>query len=151
MRPFEFEESSASRPLLHQCPRVLIVEDSVLISLDLENILNEVGCKIVGTCADAGQSLRLISETQIDVALVDYVLVDGVCDAVIVALRAKRIPFAICSGRLKSEMTTAFPDVPFVSKPYVPEEVCDVISQLVGTPMVASRRSPDVQWTANAK
>ena len=144
MCPFEFgEASSGSRD---QCPRVLIVEDSVLISLDLENILNEVGCKIVGTCADAGQSLRLISEEQIDVALVDYVLVDGVCDAVIEALRSKRVPFAICSGRLKSEMTTAFPDAPFVGKPYVPEEVCDVVSQLVGTPMVASRRSPNVQW-----
>lgn len=55
---------------------ILIVEDEMLVALEMENILEEQGYKVVGIAADLAGALALADGT-IDLALVDLNLRDG--------------------------------------------------------------------------
>lgn len=57
--------------------RVLIVEDEVLIALDMEAMIEDLGHDPVGIAPDSDDALRLAETQQPDVALVDLHLRDG--------------------------------------------------------------------------
>lgn len=56
--------------------RVLIVEDEILVALEIQNVLEDLGYSVVGIAADSRRA-RAIAEMGIDVALVDVNLRDG--------------------------------------------------------------------------
>jgi DNA-binding NarL/FixJ family response regulator len=122
-----FEDGGS--PTLHR-PRVFIAEDSVLISLDLEEILNGIGCNVVGISSNIGQSLHFIEHDDIDVAVIDHLLDDGTSEALTRALAAKAIPFVICTGTSPQAIASCHPGAPILRKPYSPEDVCRVVSEL---------------------
>ncbi len=55
--------------------RALIVEDEILVALDLESALMEIGIDVVGIAADRVTALRMAED--VDFALVDVNLRDG--------------------------------------------------------------------------
>jgi len=55
--------------------RVLIVEDEILVAIEIETVLGEMGMEAVGIAADSASALKLASD--VDVALVDINLRDG--------------------------------------------------------------------------
>ena len=58
---------------MNQQMRVLIVDDHTLFRESLSRLLeSETEYKIVGTCASVDQALRIISEEEIDLVLLDY-------------------------------------------------------------------------------
>lgn len=57
--------------------RVLIVEDEILVAMELEETLEELGHEVVGIAPDRESALALASAADIDVALVDINLRDG--------------------------------------------------------------------------
>ncbi len=60
----------------HMAPRILIVEDEMLVALDMECIVEDLGLESVGIAADAKTALAL-AESGPDIALVDLHLRDG--------------------------------------------------------------------------
>lgn len=56
--------------------RVLIVEDELIVALELQNILEDVGCQVVGIAADSRRA-RDLATKDVDVAMVDLNLRDG--------------------------------------------------------------------------
>jgi CheY-like chemotaxis protein len=114
----------------HRGPRVFIAEDSVLISLDLEAILEGIGCNIVGVSSSIGQSLHVIERDDIDVAVIDHLLDDGTSEPLTRALTAKAIPFVICTGSAPQAIASCHPGAPVLRKPYNTEDVCRVVSEL---------------------
>jgi DNA-binding response OmpR family regulator len=56
--------------------RVLIVEDEILIAMELEETVSELGHEVVGLAADKAAALAL-ADQGVDVALVDVNLRDG--------------------------------------------------------------------------
>ena len=57
--------------------RILVVEDEVLIALELEYLLDDLGHRVVGIAGNAADAVALGRSTEPDVALVDIHLVDG--------------------------------------------------------------------------
>lgn len=57
--------------------RVLIVEDEILLSIELEYVLQELGHEIVGVAASSREAIDLAEKTNPDLALVDIHLSDG--------------------------------------------------------------------------
>jgi two-component SAPR family response regulator len=57
--------------------RILIVEDEILLSIELEYVLQELGHDIVGVAASSQEALDLAKKTKPDLALVDIHLSDG--------------------------------------------------------------------------
>jgi DNA-binding NarL/FixJ family response regulator len=114
-------------------PRVLIVEDNPLISMDLEDILGSFGCEIVGPLATVQEALLVIEKNRIDFAVVDYVLEDGNAAPLAKILIDKAIPFAICTGSAGDEISSVFPNTPILGKPYNPEDVSLVVNSLIAS------------------
>jgi two-component system, response regulator PdtaR len=63
---------SSEKPL-----RILIVEDEILIALELESLLQDLGHDVVGMAASSGEALSLGQELKPDLAFVDIHLADG--------------------------------------------------------------------------
>ncbi len=57
--------------------RVLIVEDELLIAMELESILKELGQEVVGLAADAEEALSVVNSALPDLAFIDVHLRDG--------------------------------------------------------------------------
>jgi CheY-like chemotaxis protein len=77
--------------------RVLILEDDPLLALDLEDFLIDLGAKVVGPASSVEQALLHI-ETGLDLAVIDLNLRGTYSFPVIERLRAKGVPFVVCSG-----------------------------------------------------
>lgn len=57
--------------------RILVVEDEVLIALELECLLDDLGHVTVGVAGSSQEAIALGLATHPDVALVDIHLIDG--------------------------------------------------------------------------
>ena len=57
--------------------RVLIVEDQALLAMELEHVLAEAGCEVVGCAMDKAVALDIAERARPDLALVDVNLLDG--------------------------------------------------------------------------
>lgn len=57
--------------------RVLIVEDQALLAMELEMVISESGCEVVGCAMDTAGALGLAEQHRPDLALVDINLLDG--------------------------------------------------------------------------
>jgi len=57
--------------------RVLIVEDQALLAMELELVLSESGCEVVGCAMDRAGALAIAARDRPDLALVDINLLDG--------------------------------------------------------------------------
>lgn len=56
--------------------RVLIVEDELLVALELQNVLEDLGCSVVGIAPDSRRA-RALAAKDVDIAMVDLNLRDG--------------------------------------------------------------------------
>jgi len=63
---------SSEKPL-----RILIVEDEILIALELESLLQDLGHDVVGIAASSKNALALGKDLKPDLAFVDIHLADG--------------------------------------------------------------------------
>ncbi len=77
--------------------RILIVEDSVLLALELEAALTEAGAKVVGSATSVEEAMKHLT-LAFDVALLDADLNGQTVGPVAHALVARRIPFIIATG-----------------------------------------------------
>jgi len=49
----------------------LVVEDELLIAIEIEDVLQELGCVIVGPISSLATALRLASDAPLDAAILD--------------------------------------------------------------------------------
>ncbi|WP_298747589.1 response regulator [uncultured Brevundimonas sp.] len=57
--------------------RVMIVEDQALLAMELELVLGEAGCDVVGCAMDQVSALEIADRQRPDLALIDVNLLDG--------------------------------------------------------------------------
>jgi CheY-like chemotaxis protein len=81
-----------------QGTRVLVVEDEALLSLDLENMLRDLGCVVAGTAARLDDALVMARTSDFDVALLDVNLGGKRVDPVAEAIRERGTPIVYVTG-----------------------------------------------------
>jgi DNA-binding response OmpR family regulator len=79
-------------------PRVLLVEDEVLIAMDLEQWLTELGFEVVGPFRRSEDALRALGQGSIDFAILDYLLGDENSGCVAERLTCMRVPYVFLTG-----------------------------------------------------
>ena len=52
--------------------KVLVVEDEMMIAMLIEDMLDELGCKVVGPATNVPRALELIGKESIDVAVLVF-------------------------------------------------------------------------------
>jgi DNA-binding NtrC family response regulator len=118
-----------------RAPRVLLVEDEVLISMMIEDAMIARGFEVF-TATSAGEALQVLSDGMpVDVLFTD-INIEGDMDGTALAHRAREIrpelAVLYASGTLKS-IVDAVPGSTFVPKPYAPADVCAMLTQLTSS------------------
>jgi two-component SAPR family response regulator len=78
--------------------RILIVEDEFLLAMDLEMMLQQRGCMVLGPVPSVGHALRLLDHEQPDVALLDVNLKGERATPVAAELQAHGVPYVLITG-----------------------------------------------------
>jgi CheY-like chemotaxis protein len=78
--------------------RVLIVEDEMLVAMNLEDMLLDLGHEVAGIASRAGPALALAREAEIDAAILDVNLAGENSREVAETLDARGIPFLFATG-----------------------------------------------------
>lgn len=112
--------------------RALIVEDQMLIALDLEQILEEAGLKVIATVTSPAEALATLDRELPDVAILDVNLGDGNSEPIGHALRQRGVPFIFATGYGDAGIGGDFADIPVVRKPYSRESILTELRRLLG-------------------
>jgi hypothetical protein len=100
-------------------PHVLILEDSFIISMDIENLVTE-NLKATPVLARSVRAALKLLPDHIAFAFLDINVVDG------------EIPFIFLSGKNKNLLPDAFSQAPFLSKPFDAENLLHLTKSLTG-------------------
>jgi DNA-binding NarL/FixJ family response regulator len=111
--------------------RIMIVEDEMLVAMELEALLAEQGCAVIGPAPTADRALALLAEGLPDAAILDVNLNGQTATPVAAALRAQNVPFLLATGYSQS-LQVELKDTPRVDKPVNHERLVRVLTQLLG-------------------
>jgi CheY-like chemotaxis protein len=112
--------------------RVLIIEDESIIALDLENLVVELGHKVVGSAATKDEAVAKARATKPGLVLADINLGEGGSgiDAVTEILRSFDIPVIFITAYPERLLTGERPEPTYlITKPFLPETVQATIGQ----------------------
>ena len=110
---------------------VLVVEDNMLIAMQAEEIMLDLGCTQCHSAGSVKASLEILDATPIGFALLDINLGDETCEQVAERLHAVGIPFIFASGYNEFPgFDEKFHQVPVVLKPYTQSDIAEAISRL---------------------
>lgn len=96
--------------------RVLIVEDEPVVAMCLEDMLQALGCEIVGPAARVTEGLLLAEQEDLGAAILDINLAGERSTPIAEALRRRGVPFAFASGY--GAAPEGFEALPLIAKPY---------------------------------
>jgi two-component sensor histidine kinase len=111
--------------------RLLIVEDALLLTLELEAGLEEAGAVIVGSAADVDEAMRMI-DLPLDAAVLDANLNGVSVLPVAEALAARGVPFVFATGYGDSKMAPQGFGAPVIRKPYDVTQVAAALADVTG-------------------
>ena len=112
--------------------KVLVVEDEALIAAQVEAVLGDAGCTVIGPAADIAEALTLAAGSPPDVAVLDVNLAGERSDPIADVLAARGIPFLFCTGYAGAAAPERYPGARVLKKPLDPAELLQAIGQLAG-------------------
>lgn len=104
----------------------------MLVSMLLEDMLTDFGCSVVGPAPSIAEALSLVTETDIDVAVLDLNLGGHPVFPVADALKARGVPFIFASGYGATGLTEAHRGAPMLQKPFRQADLERVLTGLAG-------------------
>lgn len=115
---------------------MLVVEDEIMISMLLEDMLSDMGCIPVGPAARIESALKLIENAKFDAAILDANLNGRESYPVADALAARAIPFVFASGHSAARRPEKYWGVPSLEKPFQQDDLQRALAAaLSGRPM----------------
>ncbi len=104
----------------HPKLQILVVEDDLLIAMDLEEILNGLGCDVIGPFGRLSDAMSA-AETNLDGAVVDLNLRNDYTFPLIERLHERSVPVIVCSGYADiPNLRRRLQNVPTLAKPCSP-------------------------------
>ncbi len=112
-------------------PRVMVVEDEMLIAMDLAQGLELQGYEVIGPFSTNAEALECLA-TPPDVALLDVNLGRETSAPVARRLRELQVPFAVLSGYGMTEsFGPEYEAAPVLAKPYSESDMLELLKTLV--------------------
>jgi CheY-like chemotaxis protein len=96
----------------------LIVEDEMLIAMNVEDMLLDLGHEVAGIAGRLGPALSLAREGEFDFALLDVNLAGSFSFPVAAILRDRNIPFVFATGYGMKGMIEEFQSFTVLQKPF---------------------------------
>ena len=113
---------------INSATNILIIEDNVLVGLMLQDIVEDLGYRVVGPYLNLHDGLDHASRDDLDFALLDFDLGDGT-DAIPIAeaLTRRGIPFAFTSGTSPRVIRDFLPGAMIIGKPVTETELLRIL------------------------
>jgi two-component sensor histidine kinase/CheY-like chemotaxis protein len=138
--------SAAPRPLpapipFPRGPRVLIVEDELLVALEIEQALLRGGFAIAGFAARAEAAIRIIEDHGCEAAVLDARLAEGTSLAITEVLAKRSTPFVVLTAYSREQLPVGLRAAPYLHKPLQPDALVECLRRLFGIPEENERSS----------
>jgi CheY-like chemotaxis protein len=109
-------------------PRVLIVEDEIVVALFMEDVLSEFGYEVAAVIGHLEEAVA--REPDYDMAVLDVHLNGRSVFDFADALAARGIPFAFATGYGERGIPDRHRGRPVLQKPFQPEDLRRVLEQI---------------------
>ncbi|MBP7649425.1 MAG: response regulator [Phenylobacterium sp.] len=110
--------------------RVLVVEDEMMVSMLIEDMLTDLGCIVVGPAARLDEAVALTESEQIDCAVLDVNLGGQPIFPLADILRAKGAPFAFATGYGDAGLRAIDKGSPVLQKPFREADLARILGEL---------------------
>ena len=111
--------------------KAMILEDNLIIALDAEDMLRDLGAEEVVVHADVASAMAALEMESPGFALLDVNLGTETSIPVARALTERGVPFAFATGYGdRTAYREAFPDAPILQKPYDVAAMADALAKL---------------------
>jgi len=111
--------------------RVLVVEDEMLVLMNIEDMLADLGCESVTAAATVDQAMALIEAQVFDAAMLDMNLNGTKSFPVADKLAALGVPFVFSTGYSAQDMRAGYGDRALLRKPIRYQELVEVFTHLL--------------------
>lgn len=116
--------------------RILVVEDEMLVLMNVEMVLEDLGCAAISAAGSVAEALSLLARQSFDAAIIDINLGGDKSYPVADKLTERGIPFAFSTGNGHHGDRSDLDDRPVLKKPYLTEDLVTVFEQLIaGMPL----------------
>ena len=113
--------------------RVLVVEDEMVVAMLLEDMLGELGCKVVAMAARLTDAMTAAATLELDAAILDVNLDGQRSDALADMLAERGIPFLFSSGYGGQAIHERHRHRPLVGKPFSDGELAEALSRALAS------------------
>lgn len=131
--------------------RILVVEDEMLIALMIEEILQDLGCVVVGPVGKLDAALELARDEVLDAAVLDVTIRGGYVYPVAEQLLARDVPFVLASGYGVWALPEALRRQPRLEKPFTQRALEERVRLLCSRPSRAGGDVPIAHASALAE
>lgn len=119
--------------------RILVVEDEMLVLMNIEMALEDLGCSTICAAASVTEALALLGQQTFDAAMLDVNLGGEKSYPVADMLIQRGIPFAFSTGYGDHGDRIDLDDHPVLRKPYLHADLIAVFDRLLaGKPLPAA-------------
>lgn len=106
--------------------KVFVVEDESLVAMQLEDMLLDLGCDLVGLAMRVGRALEMVAAApRIDVAVLDVNIGGDKIYPVAEALRERGVPIVFATGYGRAGVEPDWQSYEILQKPYTANEVAE--------------------------
>ena len=102
---------------------ILVIEDEMLITMLLEDILDELGCRVAGSAVNLRQAEELVVATPADAAILDVNLGGDPVFPVAELLAERNVPIIFASGYGASGLPEQWQSYATLPKPFTADQV----------------------------
>jgi CheY-like chemotaxis protein len=113
--------------------RVLVVEDEPLVSMLIEEYLEELGCEVTGMVTRLDEAVEAARTLAPDVVLLDLNLDSELSYPVAEVLRERGVPFLFVAGYGTAGLPAELRTTPVLSKPFRQEQLAQAIRAATGS------------------
>lgn len=110
--------------------KVLVVEDEMMVSMLIEDMLTDLGCTVVGPAARLDEAMDLARDSDIDCAVLDVNLGGQPIFPLADLLREKGAPFAFATGYGDAGLRDVDKGSPVLQKPFREGDLARVLGEL---------------------
>lgn len=111
---------------------VFVVEDEALVALNLEDMLDELGCRIIGPAMRMDKAEQMLDEEFVaDVAILDVNIGGQKVFPLAHKLIDRGTPVVFATGYGRAGLPEEFHELPILQKPYTIEDVVSGIEVAV--------------------
>ena len=110
--------------------RVLVVEDEMMVSMLIEDMLHDLGCIVVGPASRLEDAIALVESAELDCAVLDVNLGGQPIFPLADLLRQRGAPFAFATGYGDAGLRDADKGSPVLLKPFREVDLARILLDL---------------------